>query len=102
MTELNPLSLRRDFAPTGMNLSVQMAQAVALQDTTATMLMCTHKQSFELVTNAQKKIFNRNKVARVSKVIYVLLFLTNIIYAEFFLIVLELKKKKKKELAKDD
>ena len=67
-----------------MNSSVQMAQAVALQDTTTTLLMCTHKQSFELVTNAQEKIFSRNKVVRVSKVIYVLLFLTNIIYAEFF------------------
>ena len=78
-----------------MNPSVQMAQVVAFQDTMATPLMCTHKQSFELVTNAQEKIFNKNKVARVSKVIYVLLFLTNIIYAGFFfflslLIVLEL------------
>ena len=71
-----------------MNLSVQMAQVVALQDTTTTLLMCTHKQSFELVTNAQEKIFSKNKVARVSKVIY-FLFLTNIIYVEF-LIVLEL------------
>ena len=82
--ELNLLSLRNNFAPTGMNLSVQMAQAVALHDTMITLLMCTHKQSFKLVTNAQEKIFNRNKVARVSKVIYVLLFLTNIIYAGFF------------------
>ena len=46
--------------------------------------MYTHKQNFELVTNVQKKIFSRNKVVRVSKVIYVLLFLTNIIYVEFF------------------
>ena len=66
--ELNPLSLRSDFAPTRMNLSVQMTQVVALQDTTTTLLMCTHKQSFELVTNAQEKIFSKNKVARVSKI----------------------------------
>ena len=66
--ELNPLSLRSDFAPTRMNLSVQMAQVVAFQDTTTTLLMCTHKQSFELVTNAQEKIFSKNKVARVSKI----------------------------------
>lgn len=32
-----------------MTLSVQMAQAVALQDTTVVLLMCTHKQNFELV-----------------------------------------------------
>ena len=81
--ELNPLSLRSDFAPTRMNQSVQMTQVVALQDTTATLLMCTHKQSFELVTNAQEKIFSKNKVARVPKVIYVFFFLTNIIYVEF-------------------
>ena len=67
-----------------MNLLVQMAQAVAFQDTTATPLMCTYKQSFKLITNAQEQIFSRNKVAKVSKVIYVLLFLTYIIYAEFF------------------
>lgn len=41
---LNPRSLRSDFAPIGMNSSVQMAQVVALQNTT-TLLMCTHKQS---------------------------------------------------------
>ena len=67
-----------------MNPSVQMAQVVAFQDTTATLLRCTHKQSFELITNAQEKIFSKNKVARVLKVIHVLLFLTNIIYAEIF------------------
>ena len=65
--ELNPLSLRSDFAPTGMNLLVQMAQAIAFQDTTGTLLMCTHKQNFELVTNAQEKIFNKNRGAKVSK-----------------------------------
>ena len=65
-----------------------MTQAVALQDTMATLLMCTHKQSFELGTNAQEKIFSKNKVTRVSKVIF-FLFLTNIIYVGF-LIVLEL------------
>ena len=59
--KLNPLFLRSDFAPTGMNLSVQMAQVVAFQDTMATLLMCTHKQSFELVTNAQENIFNKTK-----------------------------------------
>ena len=59
--ELNPLSLRSDFAPTRMNLSVQMTQVVALQDTTTTLLMCTHKQSFELVTNAQEKIFSKKQ-----------------------------------------
>ena len=74
-----------------------MAQVVAFHDTMATLLMCTHKQSFELVTNAQEKIFNKNKVARVSKVIYVLLFLTNIIYAEF-----DSLRALKKEVAKDD
>ena len=66
--ELNPLSLKSDFAPTGMNMLVQMAQTVTLQDTTATLLMCTHKQSFELVTNAQEKIFRKkNREAQVSK-----------------------------------
>ena len=78
-----------------MNLLVQMAQTVALQDTTATLLMYTHKQNFELVTNVQKKIFSRNKVARVSKVIYVLLFLTNIIYVEFFFFFFSLRALKK-------
>ena len=39
----------------------------------------------------------KNKVARVSKVIYVLLFLTNIIYAEF-----DSLRSLKKEVAKDD
>ena len=67
---INPLSLRSDFTYTGMNLLVQMAQAVTLQDTMATLLMCTHKQSFELGTNAQEKIFSKNKVTRVSKVIF--------------------------------
>ena len=80
-----------------MNSSMQMAQAVAVQDTMATLLMCTHKQSFELVTNVQEKIFSKNKVARVSKVIYVLLFLTNITYAEF-----DSLRALKKEVAKDD
>ena len=39
----------------------------------------------------------KNKVTRVSKVIYVLLFLTNIIYAEF-----DSLRSLKKEVAKDD
>ena len=65
--EINPLSLRSDFAPTRMNLLVQMAQAVAFQDITATLLMCTYKQNFKLITNAQEKIFNKNRGAKVSK-----------------------------------
>ena len=65
--ELNRLSLRSDFAPIRMNLLVQIVQAVVLQDTTATILMCTYKQSFELDTNVQEKIFSENKGAKVSK-----------------------------------
>ena len=64
---INPLSLRSDFTYTGMNLLVQMAQAVAFQDITATLLMCTYKQNFKLITNAQEKIFNKNRGAKVSK-----------------------------------
>ena len=64
---INPLSLRSDFTHTRMNLLVQMAQAVAFQDTTATPLMCIYKQSFKLITNAQEKIFNKNRGGKVSK-----------------------------------
>ena len=66
-----------------MNLLVQMAQAVAFQDITATLLMCTYKQNFKLITNAQEKIFNKNRGAKVSKKYVFLLFSTNLIYAEF-------------------
>ena len=41
-----------------MNLLVQMIQAVALQNTTTTLLMCIHKQSFELIANAEEKVFD--------------------------------------------
>ena len=41
-----------------MNLLVQMVQAVALQNTTTTLLMCIHKQSFELIANAEEKVFD--------------------------------------------
>ena len=64
---INPLSLRSDFTYTGMNLLVQMAQAVAFQDTMATLLMCTYKQNFKLITNAQEKIFSKNRGGKVSK-----------------------------------
>ena len=67
--ELNSLSLRSDFASTGMNLSVKMAQAVALQDTTTTLLMCTHKQSFELITNFQEIFFSKRQRSKSIKVI---------------------------------
>ena len=50
-----------------MNPLVQMAHAVVFQDTTAILLMCTHKQNFELITNAQEKIFSKNRGAKVSK-----------------------------------
>ena len=67
-----------------MNPSVQMAQAVAFQDTMATLLMYTYKQSFEL--KCPRENFQQKQ-----SMIYVLLYLTNIIYAVFlFLIVLEL------------
>ena len=45
----------------------------------------------------KRKFSTKNKVAKVSKVIYVLLFLTNIIYAEF-----DSLRALKKEVAKDD
>ena len=35
-----------------------MIQAVALQNTTTTLLMCIHKQSFELIANAEEKVFD--------------------------------------------
>ena len=35
-----------------------MVQAVALQNTTTTLLMCIHKQSFELIANAEEKVFD--------------------------------------------
>ena len=54
--ELNPLSLRNYFASTRMH----MAQAVTLQDITTTLLVCTHKQSFELISNAQRENFQYN------------------------------------------
>ena len=41
-----------------MNLLVQMIQAVALQNTTTTLLMCIDKQSFELIANAEEKVFD--------------------------------------------
>ena len=37
-----------------------MAQAVALQDITATLLMYTHKRNFELVSNARRENFRYN------------------------------------------
>ena len=37
-----------------------MAQAVAFQDITTTLLVCTHKQSFELISNAQRENFQYN------------------------------------------
>ena len=37
-----------------------MTQAVALQDITTTLLVCTHKQSFELISNAQRENFQYN------------------------------------------
>ena len=45
----------------------------------------------------KRKFLAKNKVARGSKVIYVLLFLTNILYAEF-----DSLRALKKEVAKDD
>ena len=56
-TELNPLSLRSDFAPTRMTLLMQMAQAIVLQDTMTTLLVCTYKQSFELILDAQRESY---------------------------------------------
>ena len=59
--------------------------------------MCTHKQSFELVTNAQEKIFSKRQRSKSIKVISVLLFSTNLIFAEF-----DNLRALKKEVAKDD
>ena len=63
-----------------MNPLVQIAQVVALQDTTAILLMCAHKQSFELVTNAQEKIFDIETKKKISMSFLFFLLGINFIY----------------------